>query len=99
MLSSRTLTRQSRDRNIIKVAAADYAKTDSNLHSTSNIRLNPDCAVPSSLTTTACDTLHFQPNWPVLRAHEQIDPWLSRPPDGFKTVILLTAFPALGYWP
>jgi hypothetical protein len=33
VLSSRTLTRQSRDRNIIKAGAADYAKSDGGLHS------------------------------------------------------------------
>jgi hypothetical protein len=47
--------------------------------------------------TTACDSLHFQPNW---RYCGHISKSIFAFPDiptVFETVILLTAFPALGY--
>jgi hypothetical protein len=73
---------------------ATAASTRQNCRIQDLIRTEGD---PPPLTTTACDTLHFltEPAG-VAQVSKSIFafPWH---PEGFKTVILLTAFPALGY--
>jgi hypothetical protein len=83
----------SRDQDLIKAGAADYAKADHDRYRTES-RLT----AIRVFTTTDCDTLYFAKLAGVAGARAD-DPCHSGQPDSFKTVILLTAFSALRYRP